>query len=161
MKYLTGFIIFSYLVLTMGCQSQKKDRNTSSNNVEKNIISIELTEQTRGTNRKITFKNSIITINVNGITKSSPILTPDWNNIVKETQLIDLEKLSTYTSPTTGRYSDAALSSTITITDEGKQYNSLDFDAGIPPKQLEALYKKLLQARDTLPDNSSKPKRLN
>lgn len=150
MRYITSFVIFSFLISVINCQSQKGDNKLSTMNIKNEKISkIELTESTRGTKRTITFTNISLVTDVNGKIKSSSISKPEWESIVKETQAISLEKIPTYVSPTTNRYSDAAFSSIITISTVDKKYNSVDFDAGTPPKELEKLYKKLLDVRGT------------
>lgn len=145
MKHIPSAIILTFLFLTTGCISLNKKNNNESNQVQrKEIINkIELTEQTRGTNRLITFNENTLGVNLNGNNKTSPFTSSEWKTITQEALLIDLEKISTYESPTTGRHSDAALASTIIITSNGKTYNSATFDSGRPPAQLQALYNKL------------------
>ncbi|PTT68064.1 hypothetical protein, partial [Chryseobacterium sp. HMWF001] len=104
------------------------------------IEKIELREQTRGTNRLITFTKDAVTTYLNGNTSTSQITAADWENISKQVNLLDLPKISTYESSTTRRFSDGALASSITVTANGNTYNSAGFDAGIPPKELEGLY---------------------
>ncbi|WP_220180789.1 hypothetical protein [Chryseobacterium chendengshani] len=67
----------------------------------------------------------------------------EWENIIKETNILDLSKISSYESLTTGRYSDRALASKIIITSGSNTYESSTFDEGIPPKELDALYRLL------------------
>ncbi len=135
-------ILFSLIIIN--CNSQQKT-NINKNipiisQKKQEIEKIELKEQTRGTNRIITFEPTFFNTFLNGNTTKTELSTVDWENIVKEASLIDLSKISTYKSPTTKRFSDGALSSTIVITLAGKTYESSTFDAGIPPKELEGLY---------------------
>jgi hypothetical protein len=143
---ITAIIIFS-IAITGSCSSQKNKENDQNKSVTANqsydIEKIELTEQTRGTDRKITFIPKSITVLLNGNSKVSDLSDSNWKSIAKEASLIDLNKLASYQSSTTGRFSDRALSSTITITYKGKTFRSSGFDAGIPPKELEALYQLL------------------
>ena len=126
------------------CTSQQKtenhNKNSSINQKKQNIDKIEITEQTRGTNRIITFTQNSESVNVNGTIENSEISSSRWENIVKQVGLLDLQKISSYESPTTGRFSDRALASTISIISNGNTYTSASFDAGIPPKELEGLY---------------------
>lgn len=135
-------ILFSLIIIN--CNSQQKTGihiNSSTNNQKlQKIDKIQLQEQTRGTNRIFTFQPTSLQISLNGTDTQQELSTSDWENIVKQAALIDLSKISTYISPTTGRYSDSALSSTVIITAAGKTYESASFDAGIPPKELEGLY---------------------
>ncbi|MBT2620711.1 hypothetical protein [Chryseobacterium sp. ISL-6] len=139
-------IIFS-IAFTGSCNSQKNTENNQNKSVitdqKYDIEKIELTEQTRGTNKKTTFTPTAITTLLNETSKVSDLSANNWKSIVKEASLIDLNKISSYPSPTTGRFSDRALSSTIIITHKGKTFQSSEFDAGTPPKELEALYQLL------------------
>jgi len=157
----TPFILLiSLSLLNITCTSQQKTEKNNNNltNTEKKqkIDKIELKEQTRGTNRIITFNPGLISTSLNENITKSELLSSDWENIVKQVNLIDLSKISTYEAPTTGRYSDSALASTIIITSDGKTYQSSSFDAGIPPKELEGLYQ-LLQSKTGI-SKKTKPK---
>ncbi|RTZ46319.1 hypothetical protein EJ377_18340 [Chryseobacterium arthrosphaerae] len=46
------------------------------------------------------------------------MLPSEWNNIARQAEALDLSKISDLQSPTTGRFSDQALSSTFIITSE-------------------------------------------
>ncbi|KQM62022.1 hypothetical protein [Chryseobacterium sp. Leaf201] len=141
----TTLIIF--LCTTVQCNTQEKIKKTDDHTVitqkKQKISRIELKEQTRGTNRSITFDAGSIITSLNENISKSEISSSEWENIVKQTSLIDLSKIASYESPTTGRFSDRALASTIIITSNGKTYQSASFDAGIPPKELEGLYRLL------------------
>lgn len=140
-------IIFSTFI-NINCSSQhKKDIYKNKLTIkEKNekIEKIEITEKTRGTNRVISFTPISKTVSINGnitITKLSSI---EWENIMKQAATIDLSKISLLESPTTNRYSDRALSSSISIISNKENYQSSDFDAGNPPKELNILYNTLI-----------------
>ncbi|WP_172280738.1 hypothetical protein [Chryseobacterium sp. LAM-KRS1] len=124
------------------CHSQKSTENKHviKNNQKNDLEKIELTEQTRGTDRKITFTSDSIVTYLNGESKITKSNDTQWTSIVKQTSSLNLDKLPSYTAPTTGRFSDSALSSVIIVTYKGKIYQSSGFDAGAPPKELEALY---------------------
>ncbi len=143
MKGNTLFLII-YCFLNIKCISQNNSKNKIDNSIiiEKynKIEKIELREQTRGTNRLITFTKDAVTTYLNGNTSTSQISAADWENISKQVNLLNLPKISTYESSTTRRFSDGALASSITVTVNGNTYNSAGFDAGIPPKELEGLY---------------------
>lgn len=137
-------IIISFVIFNSSCISQQNKDNQGNNSIKKanqlKVEKVELTEQTRGTNRLITFTSSSKISSLNGEITSSSITPEQWQNIYTQANLINLEKISTYESPTTGRFSDRALASSIIISVDGKQYKSSSFDAGMPPKELEALY---------------------
>lgn len=155
-KQLILLILFGLVNIT--CTSQQKTGNNSEKlsitQKKQKIDKIELKEQTRGTNRLFTFDPSSIITSLNDNVTKSELLSSEWENMVKQANLIDLSKIASYESPTTGRFSDKALASTIIITSDGKTYQSASFDAGIPPKELEGLYQ-LLQSKTGF---SKKPK---
>ncbi|MBB6369113.1 hypothetical protein [Chryseobacterium shigense] len=111
------------------------------------IEKIEVTEQTRGTNRLITFTPDSKITSVNGNVTTSILSAVNWENIVKNAEAIDLSKIASFQSPTEGRFGDRALYSSILITKGGKVYESSNFDAGNPPKELENLYNALFSDR--------------
>lgn len=143
MKLLTTVLIILSLI---NCTSQKKleyKNNDLTLKQTKTIEKIELREQTRGTNRIFTFEPLSSSISLNGNVNKTELSPAAWKSIADQASLIDLSKISMFEAPTTGRYSDSALSSTIIITSAGKTYESSSFDAGIPPKELEGLYQLL------------------
>ncbi|MCT2561064.1 hypothetical protein [Chryseobacterium herbae] len=106
---------------------------------------IEVTEQTRGTNRIITFTPDSKTTSVNGNVSVDVLSAAAWENIVKQAEVIDLDKIASLKSPSEGRFGDRAFASSILITVDGKTYESSTFDSGVPPKELEPLYRELFK----------------
>lgn len=146
MKTYTIFLLLCCLI-NIKCISHnnsiKSKNDTITNNKNDQIGKIELREFTRGTNRVIIYKKDSLITNFNGINSQSEISKSYWENIIRQVNLLNLSKISTYESSTTKRFSDGALSSIITITLGDKTYRSSSFDAGIPPKELEGLYQLL------------------
>jgi len=146
MKTSTIFLLL-YCLLNVKCNSQNNYSGLTgqikSHKNKSGIQKIELTERTRGTNRIFTFEPASLNIYLNGTATQRALSPADWENVTKQAALINVSKISTYTAPTTGRYSDSALASTIIITAAGKTYESSSFDAEIPPKELEGLYQLL------------------
>lgn len=137
----SALLLFSFFIfLNTSCISQQK--NDNKNNFS--LLKIELKEQTRGTNRVITFTPNSKKTSLNGDIITSSLSTDEWRNITEQVSLIELSKVNSFSSPTTDRYSDNALASTITFFVDGKEYTSSTFDAGTPPKELENLYKALI-----------------
>ena len=129
-------------MLNIACTSslsKTKDNTTQVNNKQK-IDKIELTEQTRGTNRKFTLTPNNLKTSVNNNITDSKITSSEWAAILHENNKLDLSKISTYQSTTTGRFSDRALSSKIIISSEEDLYQSSTFDSGNPPAELKSLY---------------------
>lgn len=142
-NYIIATLIIS-TTLNLNCKTQQKQENINNNSAklqkEQKIEKIELTEQTRGINRIITFTPSSKTVSLNGSHTKAELTSSEWENINKTAGSLDLSKISSYQAPTTGRFSDRALASTIAITSNGTTYTSASFDAGTPPKELEGLY---------------------
>ena len=146
MQYLLSYFSTLIILLFVSCVSHKSslsETNVNNNYKTHDIQKIELTEQTRGTNRVFTFIPNSKMISTNGNVITSPLSVSDWESITKEVSSIDLLNMSNLPSPTTDRYSDAALASKIIITFKNKTYQSSEFDANRPPAELENLYKKL------------------
>lgn len=137
-------LIFLISISSISCNSQLKTSNVENKSTiyEKmtKIEKIEIAEQTRGINRTIVYTSTSKTISNNGEQTSEKLPSAEWEKIVKQASIIDLSKISSFEAPTTGRFSDKALASTIIITSDGKTYESGSFDAGTPPKELEELY---------------------
>ncbi len=137
------FLIISTTACTM--QNNAQINNIGENKSTVKLEKIELKEQTRGTNRIITFNSKTLMTSLNGNLTQSKIALPEWENVEKQINLVDLSKISSFAAPSTGHYSDQALASTIIITSNGNTYQSSSFDFGNPPKELESLYKALRQ----------------
>ncbi|WP_048511881.1 hypothetical protein [Chryseobacterium sp. FH2] len=144
MKIFILLVSVFFISFTSNCTSQNKNEIKPDNSKftlkQFKIEKIQLTEQTRGTNRIITFTSNSKIVSLNGENTTFPLSSEEWQNISVQVNLVDLSKISSYESPTTDRFSDMALASSIIITSDGKQYTSNSFDAGMPPKELEALY---------------------
>lgn len=144
-------IVIISSLLNINCLSHSKDlqliNDISFKNENQIIQKVELIERTRGTNKLFTFTKKSLIEDFNGERSITTLSSLQWKNIIQITKTIDLQKISLYKSPTTARYSDAALSSIIVITADNKKYNSSDFDEDKAPKELESLYKELQKLR--------------
>lgn len=131
--------------------SSCKTNNHSNENSVIKIEKISLSEQTRGTNRIFTFSKGKLESSINGTKTNHEITLSDWSKILDNAENINLlEEISKLEAPSTKRYSDAALASAITITKNGLEYKSSDFDSGNPPMELKNLYneiQKILEAK--------------
>ncbi|MFZ4929315.1 hypothetical protein [Chryseobacterium sp. Mn2064] len=150
----THFIIINIITIlsTRSCLNQNKNITNSKNltkiTKQQKIEKIELTERTRGTNRSVVYTPNLIIATLNGDSTQTAMSLSEWENISKQAETLDLSKISDIKSPTTGRYSDRALATTIIITSNGVTYTSASFDSGIPPKELEALYNSLQKPKE-------------
>lgn len=66
--------------------------------------------------------------------------TKEWVNIVHAVSAMDLTQMNTWESPTNERLHDGADVTFITIKTTSGEYQSLSFDEGKPPAELEKLY---------------------
>lgn len=144
-------IIFaSALFLAVSCSTNKEVGDKTNNDktvVGKALIqSISLSESTRGTQRVFTITPGKIETTKNGVLASSILSDSEWKTLSEQTAKLNLDEISTYPSPTTKRYSDAAMASVITIEKDGKTYSSAEFDSGNPPQQLRDLYMSIQNA---------------
>ncbi|WP_131431015.1 hypothetical protein [Chryseobacterium formosense] len=110
---------------------------------------ISLTERTRGTNRIFILTNGKLETALNGNSKTEEITQDNWAKISEAAEKINLEGISKLESPSTKRYSDAAFASSITITKNGTDYQSSEFDAGNPPIELKNLYDEMKKVIET------------
>lgn len=142
MKFYTLLTIC--LISLTSCKTKNaQSMETSSETAEagKTVVEkISLSEKTRGTNRLFTITPTKVETDINGNMTNKSISSESWKIISDKIAQINLKKIESYKSPTTKRYSDAALASVITIETDGKTYNSSDFDSGNPPQQLADLY---------------------
>ena len=59
------------------------------------------------------------------------------------TNSVNLEQLATYKDPTQKRFYDGAAIANLKITSNGKEYQTVDFDHGNPPVEIEKLVNKI------------------
>ncbi|WP_340005818.1 hypothetical protein [Chryseobacterium sp. MYb328] len=151
MKVFLTLMSIILITSTICCANQnKKDNNeikTTKNDKQKKIEKIQLTEMTRGIHRNSIFTPTFKITVLNGDSTKYTTNPSEWDNISRQVEALDLSKISELQSPTTGRYSDQALSATFLITSGGTTYTSATFDAGNPPKELEALYYTIRQPK--------------
>ncbi|WP_312078774.1 hypothetical protein [Chryseobacterium sp.] len=137
--------LFAVLMIITSCNANKTI-TSEAETISANKISfsqVSLSEKTRGINRKLTIRQNVLEINNNGQSASSELSSDDVRMISNTIDEVNIDKIGTYPSPTTKRYSDAALYSVISIEKNGKTYTSSDFDSGNPPQELKELYDNL------------------
>lgn len=144
MKHLFTSINIILLTSTISCVSHNKNENNGNNLTktikQQKIEKVQISEKTRGYSQNSVFTATFIKTTSNEDSTQVAMPPSEWEKISKQAEALDLSKISNLQSPTTGRYSDQALSATIIITSNGITYTSASFDSGIPPKELEALY---------------------
>ena len=136
---LVSLILLS-LFLEKGC--------TNTDTEEIKNTKIEYTATSRGYYQNIVVKNKEIVLQKdrnNSDKKTITISDSDWKEMVAAFQLIELEKLSTYKDPTQKRFSDGAAIANVKITFKEKDYQSVEFDHGMPPVEMEKLINKIVE----------------
>ncbi|MGD1319484.1 hypothetical protein [Chryseobacterium sp. 2R14A] len=144
MKYFTIFLLIIPITL-LNCKAKNTSTHKSSTGIEK----ISLSELTRGTNRIFTLANGKLETSLNGNSNTEEITQGNWAKISETAEKMNLEEISKLESPSTKRYSDAAFASSITITKNGTDYQSSEFDAGNPPVELKNLYDEIKKVIET------------
>jgi hypothetical protein len=128
------------------------------------IQKIEFTSSTRGFQKQLIFTKDSIFIKINSAMDPSlsrnyaaKFSAPEWANLTSTLKEVDLSKLYSLAGPTNKRAVDAALSSTIKITDKsGMQNTSPDFDDYNPNAKL----RKLLDAIQQIENEKAETKKL-
>ncbi len=68
----------------------------------------------------------------------------DWKEIIGYFETIDLEKVPTLKDPTQKRFYDGAAIANLKIRYQDKNYETVDFDHGFPPAEIEKLVQKIV-----------------
>lgn len=133
-------MILLTIFLGKGCSQETKNDLENS--------SIEYIANTRGYYQKITIQNQEVSISKNrneeGKGTTTKISDADWKELVNVFETIQLDSLSTYKDPTQKRFYDGAPMAKLKITYKEKEYESLNFDHGFPPVEIEKLVTKIV-----------------
>lgn len=131
-------LIFLSLFLGKGC----------SNGDDLTTTQIVYNASSRGFYQNIVVKNKQMVVQ-NDRNNSKPftvsISESDWNELVADFNAIELKKLSTYKDPTQKRFYDGAAIANLKITFKDKDYQTVDFDHGIPPVEIEKMINKIIE----------------
>ena len=126
------------VILGKGCSDPKELKQAT----------LEYTANTRGFYQKILVQNQQMYVSKdrNSAAKGTKTVLSDadWNQLVAAFSSLELEKLSTYKAPSEKRFYDGAAIAKLKVTYEGKVYESVDFDHGAPPKEIEKLVNKVV-----------------
>ncbi len=142
-------IVFSF----MSCNCQKKPVEQSSTqsketkNQDLQSPKFEYVANTRGFYKKITIENKIIYVSRdrNSTEKgdSNTISNSDWTALIGLVKTVQLDNLSSYKDPTQKRFYDGAAMADLKIIYKDKEYQTLTFDHGFPPLEIEKLVNKI------------------
>lgn len=133
-----ALVLFS-LLMGKGCSGSSADLA---------LAKLTYTAQSRGVNQVITIQNQDITVE-SGRGKDATVAIAripqgDWNDLARQFDTIELEKMETYAAPSQERFHDGAAIANFTVEYKGKTYRSKDFDHGNPPKELKSLIDKIV-----------------
>lgn len=133
-----ALVLFS-LLMGKGCSGSSADLA---------LAKLIYTAQSRGVNQVITIQNQDITVE-SGRGKDATVAIArisqgDWNDLTRQFDTIELEKMETYADPSQERFHDGAAIANFTVEYKGKTYRSKDFDHGNPPKELKSLIDKIV-----------------
>jgi hypothetical protein len=136
--------LLSLLLLTVflgkGCADQTQ--NDIGN------ATIEYTASTRGFYQKNTIHNQFLYVSNDRNAKQKPtesrISDANWKALIADFAAINLEKLPQYKAPTKKRFYDGAAIANIKITYKDKTYESVNFDDGTPPVEIEDLVNRIV-----------------
>lgn len=145
--------ILSVLFMTLiSCNCQKKVVEASSEtsvNAKEASANMELiyTANTRGFYQKITVKNqeAFVSSDRNSTDKgeSIKISDADWKELYASMNNLKLDQLATYKDPTQKRFYDGAAIANLKVVADEKEYQTVDFDNGFPPVEIEKLVNKI------------------
>ncbi|WP_264525938.1 hypothetical protein [Flavobacterium sp. N502536] len=134
--------ILSLLLLTFfigtSCSGQKK--------ADMKATEIEYSAVSRGTYKVIVVQNKTVSVTNGRNAKpvESKIDDLKWKQIVAEFSKINIKNIPNLKGPTQKRFHDGAALGNLKITQHQKTYETLGFDDGYPPKEIEKLVNLLL-----------------
>jgi hypothetical protein len=111
----------------------------SSITMSQEVISIKYSAFTRGSSKEIAVnEKGLIAQKNDNIEKKieDKVILSQCQKLIKK---INLEKISTFKSPSKSRASDGVMHASIEIVTKDKTYQSNEFDDGNPPKELKGL----------------------
>lgn len=133
-------LILITIFMAKGCSKEAKNDLANAE--------IVYTANTRGFYQKITIQNHEVFVNATRGDESkgdvSTISDADWNELVSDFETIALDSLATYKDPTQKRFYDGAAIANLKVTYKEKEYQTLDFDHGFPPVEIEKLVNKIV-----------------
>jgi hypothetical protein len=139
MKIIT--VVFLFVLFGKSCTSEAQNDIANA--------TFEYTANTRGFYKKIIIANKKATISKDREGKEVPaevsISDTDWNELVGYFQNIKLDDFPTFKDPTQKRFYDGAAIAKIKVRYQDKNYETVDFDHGYPPVEIEKLVNKIVE----------------
>lgn len=135
--------LLSLIIFDKGCSDSKINQDT---------LSIEYSALSRGYYKHITMNNKEITVinkrNIKPITKTCS--EKIWEDLISILKTVDIENIPNLKPPTQKRLYDGAAIANLKITHKGSTYETVSFDHGNPPRELEALINKILSVSENI-----------
>jgi alkaline phosphatase len=100
------------------------------------IKSLELSYQTRGTQKVLNISPDSITVSLNGKAQSYKTTEKQWKSILKSLEKVKLSGIDKLKRPSTKAFSDGAFAAQLTVITYVKTYQSSGFDHNKPPTAL-------------------------
>ena len=133
-------LLFITLFMAKGCSQESQNDLANAE--------IVYTANTRGFYQKITLHNQEISVSKNrndeGNGEVNKISDKDWKELVGLFKLVKLDSLPTLKDPTQNRFYDGAAIANLKVTYKEKEYQTLDFDHGFPPVEIEKIVNKIV-----------------
>lgn len=154
MKAIT--LLTSMIVTFSSCNCQKK--TAENNNVTEEtamkqqtaLPTLEYEANTRGFFRKISIANQVAWVtNVrDGKPEEVKISDADWKELVTLYKSVKKEDLANLKAPTQERFHDGAPMANFRVIEKEKTFESVTFDGGTPPAEIEKIVNKLIEIAD-------------
>lgn len=151
MKKINLLLVIVFAFASCNCQKQAvaanaSDKETSAD--QNQLPKMVYEASTRGFYRKIVMENQVLIVTYDR-SKTPRVDTlgvsyTDQDELISTFQKVNLDKLTTYKDPTQKRFYDGAAIANLTITKNGKEYRTVDFDHGFPPIEIEKLVNKIV-----------------
>ena len=135
------------LTIFLGKSCSNEARNDINNAV------LQYSAHTRGFHLKIIVNNQTATIS-KGRTPDSMTQTQmkisdsDWKDLITLFEKTNLEAFPTLKDPTQKRFYDGAAIADLKVRYQDKNYETVNFDHGFPPAEIENLVKKIVALAD-------------
>ncbi|MGH2666564.1 hypothetical protein [Flavobacterium sp.] len=154
MKAIT--LIVSMIVTFSSCNCQKKavekDNLTGEATMKQETVmpKLEYEANTRGFFRRISIANQIAWVtNVrDGKPEEVKISDADWKELVSLYKSVKKEGLANLKAPTEQRLYDGAPMANFRVIEKDKTFESVTFDGGFPPVEIEKIVNKLIEIAD-------------